>query len=65
MLLPLWIVGHLLVYGFLVYVNVNFLFCIFLFPVEVAVMRWIELQRAAIRREKELERINRRPGLEN
>ena len=64
-LLPLWIVGHLLVYGFLAYVNVNFFFYIFSFPAEVAVMRWIELRRAAIRREKELERINHRAGLEN
>ncbi|PYU38492.1 MAG: hypothetical protein DMG54_29935 [Acidobacteria bacterium] len=64
-LLPLWLVGHLLVYGFLAYVNVNFFFYIFSFPAEVAVMRWIELRRAAIRREKELERINHRAGLEN
>lgn len=53
-LLPIWLVGHLLVYGFLAYAGFNFLLYIFLFPVEMAVMRWIELRRAAIHRQKEI-----------
>ncbi len=64
-LLPVWLVGHLLVYGFLACVSVHFFFYIFLFPAEVAVMRWVELRRAAIRRMKELDRINHRAGIEN
>ena len=49
-----WLVAHLMVYAFFAYVNLNFFFYIFLFPVELSVLRWIELRRAAIHREKEL-----------
>lgn len=59
LLLPIWLVGHLLVYGFLVYAGFNFLFYIFLFPLELAAMRWIELRRAAIHRQKELGQADR------
>lgn len=57
-LLPAWLVAHLLIYGFLAYLDFSFLFYILLFPVEVSVLRWIEFRRAAIRREMELKHHN-------
>lgn len=58
-LFPVWLVGHLLAYGFLTHAGFNVLLYVILFPAEVTVMRWIELRRAAIHRQKELGQADR------
>lgn len=58
LLLIFWLVAHVLAYAFVAYLGLNFFFYVFLFPLELYVLRWIEKRRTAIHREKELRHVD-------